>query len=195
MTELWRVFNIVNRELLLPVEIKMLPNNLFHKIFIRGMFTVHPIIPSVSGQARPPSSTFVVGWGAARDRPTRFPFAESVCSLLLGPLLRFFGSLAIHRTWPSFHPHGPSIRGRLLCANKGWKLLLCYWHREAAKRKRILGEKKSGKCLQKFPCRNTSRGGVVFVHLQLLLQTTRRCSSSFRSPSSAKLSWRGRWCN
>lgn len=47
MTELWRVFNIVNSELLLPVEIKMLPNNLFHKIFIRGMFTVHPIIPSV----------------------------------------------------------------------------------------------------------------------------------------------------
>lgn len=47
MTELWRVFNIVNSELLLPVEIKMLPNNLFHKIFIRGMFTVHPIIPFV----------------------------------------------------------------------------------------------------------------------------------------------------
>lgn len=96
MTELWRVFNIVNSELLLPVEIKMLPNNLFHKIFIRGMFTVHPIIPSV----------------------------RSVLFCSLG----FDCCCCWTAHWLTDPYAASSAPSSFMRANKGWKLLFCYWH-------------------------------------------------------------------
>lgn len=209
MTELWRVFNIVNSELLLPVEIKMLPNNLFHKIFIRGMFTVHPIIPSVRVGVLL-TDPFVAGWLARR-------------------LLLFFSvdlnyQQTPHRLVESTHRRaeqstsspwsGIGVR-RLLCANKGWNIILLLTP-SSVKWRRRRGSKVGGSKSrirmrnrmfhhqrQKRKSGNVCKNFTVPFYL-LLFGCCPLCADGgswgkwMVKETSAKLSWRvrrGRWCN
>lgn len=179
MTELWRVFNIVNSELLLPVEIKMLPNNLFHKIFIRGMFTVHPIIPSVR------SVLFCsVRWGSTAAAAAELLTDWLILMLLLQLPRLLCAQIRVGNYYFAIDTtiHGEHHRGKR--------------KRKRKSRRSSSGSatgKKIGKCLRKIP---SSRWvyGYVFMSICWLTDwlTDERTE---RVPNFLDERQGGRWCN